>query len=74
MDGEEFVLAIIFGSFIFAGIMHWMKIKGEAIKAKTKTPDDATRAELADLRERVTVLERIVTDRRERLKEEIDAL
>lgn len=74
MEGEIFVLIIIFSSFIFAGIMNWMKVKGDAMKAKRVKLDDAAKTEIADLRERVKVLERIVTDRRERLKEEIDAL
>lgn len=74
MEGEIFVLIIIFSSFIFAGIMNWMKVKGDAMKVKRVKLDDATKAEIEDLRERVKVLERIVTDRRERLKEEIDAL
>ncbi|WP_286828598.1 MULTISPECIES: hypothetical protein [Kordiimonas] len=74
MSGQDFVLAIIFGSFIFAGVMHWMKIKADAVKAKAAGLDGDARAEIAALKKRVDVLERIVTDRSTRLKEEIDAL
>ena len=74
MEGEHFVLTIIFGSFVFAGIMQWMKVRGEAIKARGASLSTEAEAEIGALRERVTVLERIVTDRRARLKEEIDAL
>ncbi|NVJ97903.1 MAG: hypothetical protein HWE25_07115 [Alphaproteobacteria bacterium] len=74
MDGQIFVLIIIFGSFLFAGLMHWMKVKGDAMKARNQSLSDDAKAELAELRQRVQVLERIITDKRERLKEEIDAL
>lgn len=71
MDEAAPVL-IIFGAFIFAGTMRWMKYKAEALKHSAANGD--LRREMDDMRERIKVLERIVTDKRTRLEAEIDAL
>lgn len=73
-EGKIFVLMIIFGSFIFAGFSQWMKAKTDAMKKAAREGDSELRREVKALEDRVRVLERIATDRRERLKEEIDAL
>ena len=74
MDGQIFVLTIIFGAFIFSGVQQWLKSKSDVAKQAAREGDSTLRREVQDLQDRVRVLERIVTDRRERLKEEIDAL
>jgi len=73
-DGQIFVLMIIFGSFLFAGFSQWMKAKTEAMKKESREGDSELRREVRALEERVRVLERIATDKRQRLTEEIDAL
>ncbi|WP_417451003.1 hypothetical protein [Kordiimonas sp.] len=73
-DGQIFVLTIIFGSFVFAGFSQWMKAKTDAMKNAAREGDNALKREVRALEERVRVLERIATDKRSRLKEEIDAL
>ncbi|WP_417458216.1 hypothetical protein [Kordiimonas sp.] len=74
MEGKTFVLLIIFGTFAFAGISQWLKAKTDALKHAAKSGDSDLKAQVRTLEERVRVLERIVTDKKTRLKEEIDAL
>lgn len=74
MEGKTFVLLIIFGSFVFAGISQWLKAKTDALKHAAKAGDSEISAHVKALEERVRVLERIVTDKQARLKDEIDAL
>ena len=74
MDGKIFVLIIIAMVFTFGFLERRQKAQLKEQKNKQADVDDKTRAELDDLRERVQTLEKIVTDRGTRLKEEIDAL
>ncbi len=74
MEATEFILTIVFGTFVFVSFLVWMKMRHETLKAKHGGMSDEAVAELKDLRNRVQTLERILTDRPERLREEIDAL
>lgn len=77
MDGRMmafFIVAVIFGSYAW---QHWLKYKTKiAMQAnrETDTENAALKEQVADLEERVRVLERIATDKTSRLREEIDAL
>lgn len=74
MDSKIFVLLIIAMVFTFGFFERRQKAQIKDQKNKQADMDGKTRAELDDLRERVQTLEKIVTDRGTRLKEEIDAL
>lgn len=74
MDGKIFVLIIIATVFTFGFLERRQKAQIKEQQNKQADVDDKTRAELDDLRERVQTLEKIVTDRGARLREEIDAL
>ncbi len=74
MDGKLLgllIVAIVFGSITFK---EWLKHKSKAAQRSDDAETRALRDQVADLEERVRVLERLATDKRERLKEEIDAL
>lgn len=66
MNPFEFVLAIICIVFLFKLLDAWVKHKLSAKQAPAA--DDETIRRLAELEERVQVLERIVTDERFDLK------
>ena len=74
MDGKVFVLIIIGIVFTFGYLERRQKAQIKADSSKRADVDEKTRAEIDDLRERVETLERIVTDKSTRLREEIDAL
>lgn len=74
MDGKIFVLIIIAMVFTFGFLERRQKAQIKDQQNKQADVDDKTHAEINDLRERVQTLEKIVTDRGTRLKEEIDAL
>jgi len=74
MDGKIlalFIVAIVFGSMT---IKEWLKHKSREAQRGDSAETKALKEQVADLEERVRVLERLATDKRERLKEEIDAL
>lgn len=74
MDGKIFVLLIIAMVGIF-GIIGKSQKKAEKV-AKTDRDNNRqeTDNEIAALKKRIEVLERIVTDKSTRLKDEIDGL
>ena len=76
MDKFAFVIAIIAIVMSAGAFKNWTKMQTE--KTRRDDSDDAEKtdlkAQVADLEERVRVLERLATDKSERLKEEIDAL
>lgn len=74
MDSKIFVLIII--AMVFAYNVVGRRHKNERTKDRKdrEQEDSALRADLEKLKKRVEVLERIVTDKRERLHDEIDAL
>lgn len=74
MDSKIFVLIIIGIVFTFGYLERRQKAQIKANNSKQADIDEKTRAEIDDLRERVETLERIVTDKSTRLREEIDAL
>jgi hypothetical protein len=74
MDGKVFVLLILLIVFGSITIQNRMKHNSKRDGKKDDAEQQALKARVAELEDRVRVLERIVTDRRERLKEEIDAL
>jgi uncharacterized protein YlxW (UPF0749 family) len=75
MDGKfmaVMIVLIVFGSISFQA---WMKQKADTAKSDEGDEEkQALKRQVADLEERVQVLERIATDKSSRLKEEIDAL
>lgn len=74
MDGKIlalFIVAIVFGSMT---IKEWLKHKSREAQRGDNAETKALKEQVADLEDRVRVLERLATDKRERLKEEIDAL
>lgn len=69
------MVVLIVGIVMIAEIFkHRSKAAAKMAEANKATLDDATKARINDLEERVRVLERIATDKGVRLKEEIDAL
>ncbi|GHF19150.1 hypothetical protein GCM10017044_12130 [Kordiimonas sediminis] len=66
--------AIIVAIVMIAGVINnWIKSKQQQASARTDM-DDSTAERIQNLEERVRVLERILTDKSNRLKDEIDAL
>lgn len=74
MDGKIFVLVIIGMAFLYSFFERKQKAQIKKQFNKQSEVDIKIREEIDDLRERVQTLEKIVTDRGTRLKEEIDAL
>lgn len=72
----EMVVAIVLISTVAGLVSRWLKLKErqQAQRASSDSGSEALRAELAHLRERVSTLERIVTDPAHDLKRQIDAL
>lgn len=67
------IVAIIGGLFYSAYEKH-VELKLEEAKSRKSEGDEATKQELLKLKERVAVLEKIVTDKKYSLKDEIDSL
>ncbi|NVJ97904.1 MAG: hypothetical protein HWE25_07120 [Alphaproteobacteria bacterium] len=65
------IVITVMGAGVFK---HWAKLQHEKLKSRQDSADGETNSRIDALEERVRVLERIVTDKSERLKEEIDAL
>ncbi len=74
MDSKIFVLIIIGIVFTFGYLERRQKAQIKADSNRQADLDGKTKAEIDDLRQRVETLERIVTDKGSRLREEIDAL
>ncbi|NVK24065.1 MAG: hypothetical protein HWE10_03985 [Gammaproteobacteria bacterium] len=65
------VLVSVIGGLLYAAYEQHVKLQLKKHKAK---PDEETQKEIADLKERVAVLEKIVTDEKYNLRKEIDSL
>lgn len=76
MDGKVLAILIVIVVFASMTMQQWLKHKADMANKQLRDDDetDELKAEIADLKERVQVLERIATDKGSRLKEEIDAL
>lgn len=72
MGPFEMVVLVVFIAVGAGVIQKWLKTKEKL--AESATLDAATDKRIAALEDRIRVLERIVTDKTSRLKEEIDAL
>ena len=77
MNQYTMVVAIV-AIVLFAGVMqHYLKLQARRPSEAEEAEREEVQRKLArvdELEERVRVLERIVVDRKERLREEIDAL
>lgn len=73
MTTSAFIIAIvaIIGGLIYAAYEQYVKLE---MKKHNNKSDDGLLNELASLKERVAVLEKIVTDEKYNLKQEIDRL
>mgnify|MGYP005989145093 CR=1 FL=1 len=71
-----FIVAIvaIIGGLLYSAYEQKVKLQIAKEKNRTSTADENVAKELAQLKERVAVLEKIVTDKNYSLKEEIDSL
>ena len=71
-----FIVAIvaIIGGLLYSAYEQKVKLQIAKEKNRTSTADENAAKELAQLKERVAVLEKIVTDKNYSLKEEIDSL
>ncbi len=67
------IVAII-GGLLYSAYEQKVKLQIAKEKNRTSTADENVAKELAQLKERVAVLEKIVTDKNYSLKEEIDSL
>lgn len=74
MDSKVFVLAIIAMWGVFSLVQSKHKAQAKKERQDNEEANSSLRREHENLKERVAVLERIVTDKRGRLAEEIDAL
>jgi len=74
MAFEEMVVAIVFISIIGGIISSFIKSRERVAIARAGGQDNEQSKNYVGLEARVQVLERLATDKRERLKEEIDAL
>ncbi len=79
MNGQEFVLAIIFMVFVFTIVRHKMGIPVRSMRQMRGEPEDSQetlrlREEVRELKERMKVLERITVERENSLSKEIESL
>ena len=80
MNPFEFVLIIIAMAFGMAIIIKKMEFaqrrdrRGEKLEASSAQENDRLRHEVADLKERLKVLERITVEKENRLSSEIESL
>lgn len=74
MAFEEMIVAIIALTFGGSIILSFIKSRERVAIAREQSQSGAGDSDYAELETRVRVLERIVTDKTERLKKEIDAL
>ena len=59
---------------VMISVVALVSISAKSKNARTREQDEATDRRIAELEERVKVLEKLATDRGARLREEIDAL
>jgi hypothetical protein len=80
MNGQEFVLAIIFMVFVFSIVKHKMGIPSRSMRQmRDGDPGESVetlrlREEVKELKERLKVLERIAVDKENSLAKEIESL
>jgi len=74
MSGTTMVVFIVAIVMCTEAFRQWNKTRAKEAGARAAGLDSEAAAKIADLEERVRVLERIATDKGARLKEEIDAL
>lgn len=74
MDSKIFVLAIIAMWGVFSLVQSKHKAQAKKERQDNEDASSTLRQEYDALKDRVAVLERIVTDKRSRLADEIDAL
>jgi hypothetical protein len=74
MNPLELVIAIVALSLIYKLIDTWVRQKARSERRADEAADGALQQRLADLEERVRVLERIVTDERFELKQQFKNL
>ena len=79
MNGQEFVLAILFMVFVFSIIRHKMGIPLRSMRKMRGDPENSQetlrlREEVRELKERLKVLERITVDKENSLAKEIESL
>jgi hypothetical protein len=80
MNGQEFVLVLIFMVFIFSIVKHRMGIPSRSIRQmRGCEPEDSAetlrlREEVKDLKERLKVIERITVEKENSLAKEIESL
>lgn len=79
MNPFEFVLAILFLTFAFSIVRHKMGIPVRSMRQMRGEPEDSAetlrlREELAQLKERLKVLERIAVEKENSLAREIEQL
>ncbi len=79
MNPFEFVLAILFLTFVFTIIRHKMGIPVRSMRQMRGEPVDSVetvrlREEVHQLKERLKVLERIAVDKEKSLAKEIESL
>ncbi len=65
------IVTVVMGSIVFR---QWLKMKGQQAKDMTAELSEEAARKIADLEERVRVLERIATNKSSRLSDEIDDL
>jgi uncharacterized protein YlxW (UPF0749 family) len=80
MNGQEFVLAIIFMVFVFSIVKHKMGMPSRSMRQmRDGDPGESAetlrlREEVKELKERLKVLERITVDKENSLAKEIESL
>ena len=73
MPTEVFIIVIVsvVGGLVYAAYEQHVKLQ---LRTKKSQPDDETQATINELKERIQVLEKIVTDEKYSLKKEINSL
>ncbi|UTW60164.1 hypothetical protein KFE96_07585 [Kordiimonas sp. SCSIO 12603] len=74
MNQYTMVFLIVVTVMSSLAFKNWVQMKSDQAKAKMNELGDEASRKIAELEERVKVLERIATDKSSRLSEEIDAL
>lgn len=74
MDKYTMVVAIVALVMIAGVAKHWLRGQQQNAKKMVDDADEALRHKIDKLEKRIQVLERIATDKGERLRDEIDAL
>jgi len=74
MAFEEMVVAIVLVSIVGGIVSSFIKSRERIAIARAGSNDETQGRNYAALEERIQVLERLATDKRQQLKDEIDAL